>query len=641
MNKAAVMNKRQERGVFMNGNEIQHGQPFPEYDGVLQSESFSQVRRRIFRQLIESLLFEGIMEPEVTITSENERTYVLQGMDEAGNAVYYQCQGKHPGSFGRIRLTSEPVKRIAQNKEEEAHSLTAFLLETSRLMNNDSPMLSLFIEEINQTLLKDAFAQFCRGQQPALQKPDYDELEGDIMDGHPYHPCYKSRIGFDLADNCTYGPEFKPVIQPVWVAVKKEEAKISAAKQLDHAAFLQEELGEKTFKRFVSLLTQKGRSTEEYTFIPIHPWQWREQVSTGFIEPFSDGRLIYLGEGEDLYRPQQSIRTLANYSFPKKAYIKLPLSITNTSTGRILAQHTILNAARLSDWLGEILESDSYLKETCRLILLKEILGVTYDHQSLPDPIETQVYGTLGAIWRESLHSYLEPGEEALPFNALATVDINGKPFIDPWVRELGISCWLKDLLQVSIVPLIHLLYKHGVAMESHAQNMILIQQEGRPSRIALKDFHDGLRFSRDYLRDPDRCPNIVLPPGNHPRLNRNSFIELRDPTAVKDFFQDAFFFINLGELAFFLEKHYSWPEEDFWALIAEIISDYQSQFPGLEERFAVFNLFSETMEVEQLTKRRLFAEEGTRSQPVQNPLYAFRQKAAQNQSKEAGIDQS
>ena len=34
---------------------------------------------------------------------------------------------------------------------------------------------------------------------------------------------------------------------------------------------------------------------------------------------------------------------------------------------------------------------------------------------------------------------------------------------------------------------MIHMLYYHGIAFESHAQNMMLIHENGWPTRIALK----------------------------------------------------------------------------------------------------------------------------------------------------------
>ncbi len=597
------------------------------FEDALESVQWTEVRRRIFRQLIESLIYEGIVEPSTVDHADGSQTYRFQGFAADGGEVVYSCRGRRSLSFGRIRLTEEPVLRQAQQEEREANSLAEFLLEIAPLLGADEEKLSAFIDEINQTWLKDAVAQasrYHRESNGVTEATPYDELEADVMEGHPYHPCYKSRIGFDLQDHLAHGPEFKPRLKLIWVAILREEAKLSHLASLEEPAFFRNELGDQ-YDRFQDVLREKGLNPRDYLLVPVHPWQWREVVACGFIDQFRKRSIVLLGEGQDEYRPQMSIRTLANASEPQRAYVKCPLSMTNTSTGRILAQHTILNAATLSDWLGELHSKDAYLHERLRVILLKEVLGVSYHHQGLHPLMEAKVYGVLGAIWRESLHGYLEAGEGAVPFNALCHLLTDGRPLIDPWVQRHGLEAWLEQLLTVSITPLIHLLYAHGVAMESHAQNMILLHEQGLPTRVALKDFHDGLRYSRAHLADPSARPQIQYPPANHPRLNRNSFIEKEDPAEIKDFFHDAFFFINLGELALFLEAQYGLTEARFWQLAADVIHAYQQQFPALQDRFDTFDLFSATIEVEQLTKRRLFAEGGVRVHAVPNPLWHYR----------------
>jgi siderophore synthetase component len=183
------------------------------------------------------------------------------------------------------------------------------------------------------------------------------------------------------------------------------------------------------------------------------------------------------------------------------------------------------------------------------------------------------------------------------------------------------VETWLTRLLEASVLPIVHMLYAHGIALESHAQNMVLIHREGMPVRIALKDFHDGIRFSRKHLADPEKCPALRGTPDYHARVNRNSFIETDDPDAVRDFMHDAFFFINIGELALLVADSFGFPEQRFWGLVREVIQRYQQRHSHLAERFALFDLFVPTIEVEQLAKRRLFPDTELRVHRVPNPL--------------------
>jgi siderophore synthetase component len=150
---------------------------------------------------------------------------------------------------------------------------------------------------------------------------------------------------------------------------------------------------------------------------------------------------------------------------------------------------------------------------------------------------------------------------------------------------------------------------------------MILIHQQGIPHRIALKDFHDGIRFSPSHLSNGQQRPKLHLTPASHQAVNRNSYLETDNLEDVRDFMLDAFFFINLSELALFLADHFDFDEGYFWSLARTVIVDYQAHFPQLQERFALFDLLTPTIEVEQLTKRRLFPEVERRVHQVPNAL--------------------
>ena len=129
----------------------------------MHSEQFIAVRRRIFRQLIESTIYEGIIQPK-SILADGVEKFQIEGRDRAGKLVCYVCHAKRTKSFNRIRLLKQPVVRVDEECEAEANSLSTFLLETCSLVEIDVERLSTFIDEIEQTLLKDTIAQYRRHQ---------------------------------------------------------------------------------------------------------------------------------------------------------------------------------------------------------------------------------------------------------------------------------------------------------------------------------------------------------------------------------------------------------------------------------------------------------------------------------------------
>ncbi|TCP55761.1 siderophore synthetase component [Tumebacillus sp. BK434] len=586
---------------------------------ALRSEHYVQVRRRIFRQLVQGLIYEGLLLPV-----EQEGQFLIES-----DGATYTCTGKRTHTFGRIELTKEPLLRHAQAADAdtaaaavEAESLTQFMLDLQDQLGADPDRLAAFCRELEQTLLNDTLAQHHRHEQGLrFEGRPYDELESYVMDGHPYHPSYKSRMGFDAEDQYQYGPETRPDVRPIWLAVHTSETRLAASQRLDVAQFWNSELGAAQVARFHDTICAQGFDPADYHFVPAHPWQWQHRIQPAFHDKLRRGKLLLLGASEDVYHPQQSIRTLSNATAPGRAYLKLSMSIVNTSTGRVLAPHTVQNAPHVTDWLKGIAEHDPFLRDESRLILLGEVLGVTYNPEPLSDLVQSVTYGILGCIWRESLHAYLAPGEAAVPYNGLTALDLDGTPLITPWIEQYGITNWLTDLFQKTVLPVLHLLYAHGLALETHAQNMILVHDNGRPVRVALKDFHDGVRFSPAHVADPDAIPALLATPETHQRVNRNSFLETDDLIHVRDFMHDAFFFINLGELALLLDRHFGYEEAKFWMLLRGVIEAYQARFPELNERFQLFDLFAETSYVEQLTKRRLYPETEIRIQEVPNPL--------------------
>lgn len=593
----------------------------------IRSAQYVAARRRVLRQLIEALIYENMVAVGVKLQADGWETYTIAGQDIHGNAVSYLCEGRRLLGFGRIRLSTEKaITRVQGDDQREVDDLAVFLEEITPSLVEEPLHLHRFIQELEQTLLKEAAARYHVHLNRKTGKRGYDDLEGDVLEAHPYHPCFKSRIGFDLEDNEAYGPDFNPRFKLVWLAVHRDLVIVATSSLWSFTAFIRNELGEQAYSRFTNILTSSDRSEADFVFMPVHPWQWREKVSSAYFRYIESGQIIPLGEGDDDYSPQQSIRTLSNRTSELKWNVKAPISITNTSAVRILGAHHVTNAPILSDWLSSIVEQDAYLGKEQGLVILKEAVGVSFRYGLLPEAVRLDAYGMLGAIWRENIHPYLEPGEEAIPYTALCHIDADGVPFIQEWVTKFGVVEWVNWLFRCSILPLVHLLFAHGVAMESHGQNMVLIHRDGVPSRIALKDLPGGVRFYKRQQNDSLRTELLLDSDPEHPNSYSTSPMETEVVSKIRNYLLDSFFQINLAEIGWVLEKHYGLSETAFWSLAANQIEAYQRQFPVYEDSFKKYDLFVPTIDVGQLTRRRLFGEHVMRNHAVRNPLYLLKQ---------------
>ncbi|SMR71964.1 Siderophore synthetase component [Aliiroseovarius halocynthiae] len=587
---------------------------------ALTSPAYDQVQRRLFRQLMEALIYEGLVPAECTELGGKNR-YTFHSENSDGMKVRYEIQGKVAVSFDRIRLDEETVAKYTNGNTKAPLSILNFIDDMQSQLGSDQFHTNRLKQELELTLVNDSVAQFQRSDQVRLLRgEDYDMIETHLADGHPYHPCYKSRVGFTFEDNLAYAPEFAQTIHPVLLAAHKDIAETLHSRNVEPETFYGQELPAFATSRRREQAQRFGRLATDYLFVPVHPWQWDNVIARYYAGYFNTGSLLYLGVLEDGYLAQQSIRTLVNRSNPEHCYLKCAMSIQNTSSSRILSPHTVKNAPIVSDWLMQLYRNDPYLAEQLGLILLPEIVGTTV-HLNGTDGSDVK-YGALSCIWRESLIPHLKECETAFPFSAITSIDGDGRPIIDDWISDHSVETWVTAFLEVTIRPIIHLLYSHGVGVEAHSQNSILVCENGMPARLALKDFHDGIRYVPSLQKDADSRPKIHHVPSYHQNINRNSYIEIEDFEYVRDFVLDAVFFINLSEIAHFLEKHFDFPERSFWQCAYDVITDYQSSNTALADRYQELDMFVETVEVEQLAKRRLFPDDGSRSHHVKNPLW-------------------
>ena len=591
---------------------------------ALQSDQLFAVEQRVLRQLIQALVFEEVIHCDSQNRQADSGLIVITGMEEGGRKVRYLAEGEFKESYGLLRLNRKPVMRVVDGGEPKEATLAEFSADILAELP-DTSRLESFLNELNHTLVKDVQAQVTAepGKLNEAQR-QYDALEGHLMDAHSYHPCYKSRLGFSMADNARYGPEFQTPLRLHWVALHKDKALLNASVDVEAGSFLRDILGEEDVQRFKDELKALGRNEADYHLLPVHPWQWDERVLPTFHPELAEGELIWLGEGADCYRAQQSIRTLANADHPEKPYAKLSLGITNTSTSRIMAAHTCLNGPVITDWLANLIKQDPVARDL-DFVILREVLGITCDYESLPSARRMSAYGHLGVVWRESLHTYLRKKEGAVPFNGLTHRQNNDQPLIDDWVQQYGLEAWTRRVLEVSVGPIIHMLFGHGIGMESHGQNIVLIHENGWPTRIALKDFHDGVRYSVGHLTHPEQSPELYPVPPTHARINPNSYILTDNLEEVRDYSLDAFFFIALSDLCLFLNDAYGLAENSFWRMTADVIHRYQSAHPEHQARFERFDVFTDSFEIEELAKRRLLGDGEARIKRVSNPLAAFR----------------
>lgn len=580
---------------------------------------YTAAAERTLRQFIEAFWFEGALNTHLEQDAGGNAVLYLRGLDEQGQDVLYRIAAGPVGSFGRRRLYGPLCEQNSKAPVTDIHTLVTRLLRPLKAEHT-----ARFVQELLHTAAKQACSLQAQQAAPAgaaaLALP-FAWQEASFGEGHLYHPCYRSRIGFDLEDHRRYGPEFARSFHLVWLALEKNLSEIHTLPGISYEAFLQEQTGSAEWQRLQNQIRQAGKDSDAYVLLPAHPWHWRRLLQIQYADWLADGRLLYLGEGQADWLAQQSIRSLSPLDTAQNCHLKLPLGIANSSADRILSDHHTHNAPLISAWLNRLCAADSFLQTHCRLALLSEPVGISLK----PAASREDRYGLLSAIWRQSPASLLRSGEQILPCTLLTTPDLQRQRLnIAPWLEQHGTAVWVDAFLQALLPPLVHLMLAHGVLLEAHAQNTLLIVRDGLPVGIGMRDLHGGLHYIAGQTSDEAALQALRQAPAFRNAANASNGFAMETVQEARDYLLEVLLFIYLSELAQRLAQYHGYSEVCFWQSAAQTLLRYRTQVPELQARFDQFGLFVPQLQLEKLASRRLTAAQTQSFHAVPNPLHPY-----------------
>jgi siderophore synthetase component len=270
-------------------------------------------------------------------------------------------------------------------------------------------------------------------------------LEQSVVDGHPLHPCCRSRTGMSEADVLRYAPEHRPVVDLI-------EVRVPAGRWY-------------------------GVNCEPLLY--VHPWQY-EHVADRHPWLHRTGVTIAA-------RPLMSLRTLAVVGRPHD-HVKTAVDVQMTSAVRTVSAAAVHNGPVVSRLLSGL------AGRTPTLSVLAEVASGAALVDGEPSRSLAMVGRTV-PVWA--------PDEVALPLAVLAARSpADGRPIVVELVRDgyHGDPLAFVDGLARLLLPPLLILLELGVALEAHGQNLLVVVRSGRLAGLAYRDM-GGLRISPDRLR--------------------------------------------------------------------------------------------------------------------------------------------
>ncbi|MFF3307078.1 IucA/IucC family protein [Streptomyces sp. NPDC002952] len=457
-----------------------------------------------------------------------------------------------------------------------------FVIELRSSLGLSDEVLPVYLEEISSTLSGTCFKLTKpRTSSADLARSGFQAIETGMTEGHPCFVANNGRLGFGVHEYLSYAPETASTVRLVWLAAHRSRAAFTAGVGIEYESFVREELGEETVRRFHATLTAEGLDPADYLFIPVHPWQWWNKLTVTFAAEVARRHLVCLGEGDDEYLAQQSIRTFFNTSNPEKHYVKTALSVLNMGFMRGLSAAYMEATPAINDWLAQLVDNDPVLKST-GLTVIRERAAVGYRH--LEYEAATDRYSPyrkmLAALWRESPVTSLREGESLATMASLVHVDHEGASFAGALIERSGLTPveWLRGYLRAYLTPLLHSFYAYDLVYMPHGENVILVLEDGAVRRAVYKDIAEEIA-----VMDPD----AVLPPAVE-RIR----VEVPEDTKLLSIFTDVFdcFF---RFLAANLASEGILDEDGFWRTVAECVREYQDATPELADKFRQYDLFA------------------------------------------------
>ncbi|CAM5377642.1 IucA/IucC family protein [Streptomyces griseorubiginosus] len=539
----------------------------------LSPERWDTANRLLIRKGLAEFAHERLIEPEET----DKDQYVVRSDD------------------GKTRYDFTAVRRSLDHWQVDADSITRhrdgtelplaaldFFIELKDTLGLSDEILPVYLEEISSTLSGTCY-KLTKPQVPVaeLARRSFQDIETGMTEGHPCFVANNGRLGFGVHEYLSYAPETASPVRLVWLAAHRSRAAFTAGVGIEYETFVRQELGEETVERFHGVLRAKGLDPADYLLIPVHPWQWWNKLTVTFAAEVARDLLVCLGEGDDEYLAQQSIRTFFNRSHPEKHYVKTALSVLNMGFMRGLSAAYMEATPAINDWLAGLIEGDPVLKST-GLSIIRERAAVGYRH--LEYEAATDRYSPyrkmLAALWRESPVPSLQDGESLATMASLVHVDHEGRSFAGALIERSGLTPtdWLRRYLRAYYTPLLHSFYAYDLVFMPHGENVILVLRDGVVERAVYKDIAEEIA-----VMDAE----AVLPPAVE-RLR----VEVPDDKKLLSIFTDVFdcFF---RFLAANLATEGILEEEDFWRTVAEVTRDYQRSVPELADKFRQYDMFA------------------------------------------------
>ncbi|WP_408894775.1 IucA/IucC family protein [Paenibacillus taichungensis] len=544
--------------------------------GIARQEMLSRILNTYLRETEQHDPYVRIAtRPDLSLVIELPRT----GQRIYGNLLHRSAAGHHV--YGdKFQIAESGGEQPDGWREVSFEQITTLLLDEISSVEPHPDDRMLKRAELEQ-MVYNSLEHMTSYLKHAVNTPspvtlDFRYLEQVLLCGHPFHPTPKSLEGFSSSDSHAYSPEYGVSFPLSCFAAAPElvfEDWLDTADYGSEAPWVPAEMAEAAWKH----LPPENR---HYVLLPCHPWQ---VAYLRTLEPvkslLQQGILLDLGSTGPYVYPTSSVRTVWN---PKEScFYKLSLHIRITNFIRENNEEQLLRTLDASRIVQQI--QDRWTSEKFQILLEKGYRSLKVPE--IPSSTQDALISGFSMILREApescssatgapyvVASLMEvlPGEtEPLLFQAVReSLQSSSSPdcVLDVRVQTDWYE-WLRQYLELSMVPLVELYAETGISLEAHVQNSMLRLEDGMPVAFVVRDL-EGISVNRGLAEQQGWIDQVVN--ANSPVL----YTEEESRHRLK-----YYFFVNhLSHLVQRLAYYTGQLEQPYWKVVRNTLEDLRKK---------------------------------------------------------------
>jgi len=543
------------------------------------------ILRELFDALIQEDLFglqhKSSLEEDISpdpdfedFTLDKDELYLRYPL--AGSAGEIVCRVKKQLSIQPYRISQTPVLHIQNGYTQALDAvglMKCFINSAEQSLLPDTSGLDRFMRDLSLAEAQTSLSlESIRSITASLASDKVGLLKWEglaALRDRPFHPLARAKSGLTTVDYRNFGSEFGRSFGLDWMAIRN--TCLLGSSSLRGIAVAQEFLQKREVDVIKNSMTASELDLDNYTVMPVHPWQMRNHVIQKFAEELARGDCVVVAESLGDFSATSSIRSLApaqlrlGHEEVVNKHIKLPMAIAALGAQRILPPRYLYNGASAQSVLQSILKREPKL-DACLHCDETRWLGFSPVGESML----SNRAGHLSCLIRH--YPTVENSDELMPMSAL-TVICEGKVPALEWIAEhqvreqltrQNLALRIFEQICQQLTALSFTCFSYGVMPEVHGQNVVLSLNEGNVTKLILRD-HDTLRLLPPWMRQADIEVEDYIMDWSTP----NSLICL-SPQELLRYFQTLGVQVNLYAIADAFTQAYGIEMSILWKILKQ-----------------------------------------------------------------------